>query len=390
GNSAYWSCEKCGKFFSDAEGKTEIEENSWVIPAPGEHSFGEWTVTREATCEEAGEQTRTCSICGEVETEVIEAVGHDYVFVKITWSGTAAKGYTANANYKCDNCGGTATVTATMTKKVVEPTCVTAGTVTYTATVSASKSLDGAKHTGTKKVAGDPATGEHNYGEYKLTKSSKNTYSGLLTKTCEVCGKEVTMTVNPLVAKGVSSTSDKVKITWNKVKGATRYHVFVSTCGKSGNTLVGTTTELTFTKDGLKKNTYYKFQVVAQRKIGGKWKNISTSYLGHFISGNTNSRKTVTNAKSITLKASTATVKVKKTFDIVKKLTPKTVMANTAKTYKLIGSDHAAEFRYTSSDSSIATVTKDGVITGVKAGTCTVYVVSVNGVYKAIKVTVTK
>ena len=33
GNSAYWSCERCGKFFSDEEGKEEIENNGWIIPA---------------------------------------------------------------------------------------------------------------------------------------------------------------------------------------------------------------------------------------------------------------------------------------------------------------------------------------------------------------------
>ena len=33
GNSAYWYCPDCGKYFSDAEGNAEIEENSWVIPA---------------------------------------------------------------------------------------------------------------------------------------------------------------------------------------------------------------------------------------------------------------------------------------------------------------------------------------------------------------------
>ena len=32
GNKAYWSCDRCNKFFSDAEGKQEIAENSWVIP----------------------------------------------------------------------------------------------------------------------------------------------------------------------------------------------------------------------------------------------------------------------------------------------------------------------------------------------------------------------
>ena len=59
GNSAYWSCDRCGKYFSDAEGNTEIAENSWVIPATG-HSWGtptyEWavdysTVTATSTCQ---------------------------------------------------------------------------------------------------------------------------------------------------------------------------------------------------------------------------------------------------------------------------------------------------------------------------------------------------
>lgn len=31
GNSAYYQCALCGKYFSDANGTTEIEENSWVV-----------------------------------------------------------------------------------------------------------------------------------------------------------------------------------------------------------------------------------------------------------------------------------------------------------------------------------------------------------------------
>lgn len=54
-------CEDCGETIS-----TE------VIPATG-HSFGEWTVTKEATCFEDGEETRTCSVCKYVETRPIFA-----------------------------------------------------------------------------------------------------------------------------------------------------------------------------------------------------------------------------------------------------------------------------------------------------------------------------
>ena len=35
GNSAYWTCSGCGKYFSDAEGKNEVVKDSWVIPATG-------------------------------------------------------------------------------------------------------------------------------------------------------------------------------------------------------------------------------------------------------------------------------------------------------------------------------------------------------------------
>ena len=42
------------------------------------HSFGDWVVTKEATCIENGEQTRSCD-CGLTETQVIPATGHDYV-----------------------------------------------------------------------------------------------------------------------------------------------------------------------------------------------------------------------------------------------------------------------------------------------------------------------
>ena len=33
GNTAYWSCDQCGKYFSDEACTTAVEENSWVIPA---------------------------------------------------------------------------------------------------------------------------------------------------------------------------------------------------------------------------------------------------------------------------------------------------------------------------------------------------------------------
>lgn len=51
GNKEYWTCGTCGKIFSDAEGKTEIELSATVIPATGHHYI-----------------EGMCSVCGAIET----------------------------------------------------------------------------------------------------------------------------------------------------------------------------------------------------------------------------------------------------------------------------------------------------------------------------------
>ena len=53
GNTAYWYCEDCNKYFSDAEGQNEIEKDSWVLPATGDHSLTA-VPAKEATETEAG------------------------------------------------------------------------------------------------------------------------------------------------------------------------------------------------------------------------------------------------------------------------------------------------------------------------------------------------
>ncbi len=54
----------------------EVLEAQAEIPALG-HTFGEWTETAP-TCTEDGLKTRTCTVCGAVEEEVIPAPGHNY------------------------------------------------------------------------------------------------------------------------------------------------------------------------------------------------------------------------------------------------------------------------------------------------------------------------
>lgn len=81
GNSAYWTCSRCHKFFSDAEGKTEIAKDSWVIAALGHDEATRAAVA--ATCYASGHEADTyCKRCGIVITAgaTIPATGkHTYV-----------------------------------------------------------------------------------------------------------------------------------------------------------------------------------------------------------------------------------------------------------------------------------------------------------------------
>lgn len=65
GNSAYWTCSRCHKFFSDAAGKTEIAKDSWVIAALGHDEATRAAVA--ATCYVSGRTAETyCKRCGLV------------------------------------------------------------------------------------------------------------------------------------------------------------------------------------------------------------------------------------------------------------------------------------------------------------------------------------
>ena len=78
---------------------TKVEGGT--VEPPHEHEWSDWTVTKEATCTEDGEQTRSCE-CGETETEVIPALGHDW-----------------NEEGTCNNCGA---VKPTESEKITDIT----------------------------------------------------------------------------------------------------------------------------------------------------------------------------------------------------------------------------------------------------------------------------
>ena len=139
GNSAYWSCDVCGRYFSDAEGTTEIEENSWVLAATGSHTAGKAVEENrvEATCTAAGSVDLVvyCTACGaEIsrDTHVIPAVGHSWGETGYTWADdnstvTATRSCAHDANHVESE------TVATAYEVTTAATCTTTGVGVYTA-----------------------------------------------------------------------------------------------------------------------------------------------------------------------------------------------------------------------------------------------------------------
>ena len=69
--------------------------------------WGEWTITTEATCVEAGERTRTCKGCTQTEVEKIAALSHSFSKYVSDNNGTCIANATETA--VCDRCDVTDT-----------------------------------------------------------------------------------------------------------------------------------------------------------------------------------------------------------------------------------------------------------------------------------------
>ena len=185
-------------------------------------------------------------------------------------------------------------------------------------------------------------------------------------------------------ARSTKQTNKAIYLTWKKAPGAKKYVIYGSLCGtKYKMVKIAETTKKKYTvkkinKKKLKKAKYYKFMIVA---IDGSNKVVSTSKIVHAA---TDGGK-YGNYKSITTKAEKLEDANELDLDVGKKfkLKGKGVKDPMKTKFK-----QHRKICYESTDPSVATVSKNGVVKGISEGDCYVYVYSQNGICVRIKVEV--
>ena len=243
------TCTVCGNSYLD----------SYVNPTG--HKFGNWFVTKAATCTEDGQERRDCANCDHYETRVVEATGHNYKSV-VTAPTCTERGYTTHT---CTNCGHSyvdsyvsptghkfgnwyVTKNATCTEDgqerrdcancdhyetrtikatghdyksvVTAPTCTEQGYTTHTCAKCGNSYVD----------SPTPALG-HSYGEWYQTKAPTYEADGEERRDCTRCDHYQTRVVPMLKHEYVSVVTDPT---------CTEQGYTTHTCTKCGDTYVDT------------------------------------------------------------------------------------------------------------------------------------------------------
>lgn len=286
GNSAYWTCSRCHKYFSDAAGKTEIAKDSWIIAALGHDEATRAAVA--ATCYVSGRTAETyCKRCGLVlvPSTSIPATGkHTYVDGVCTTCGTRnPAGGIKGDDLKVDSKDNTIVTGGGLTIKTDKPVtdeklaeikaAVSDGAITVTVTdtlqlTNEQKAADGGKSALTEaaKTAGDEVKKELNKLAEKLDalRGDKSRKNAQLEKVVDVTvalvkteGNEI-KTVAQLIElpHSVTVTIPITDELYAALQGK-RVCVMRSHTDSSGNV---TTAELSATLGGTKGNYVLTFQ----------------------------------------------------------------------------------------------------------------------------------
>lgn len=258
GKTAGEKCSRCG----------EIITQPGVIPATGHKTVVDQAVP--ATCTATGlTKGEHCDFCGEVfvKQETVEMLGHEFNYENLekatTTNNGSRKGTCKVCGYQADEVLYNVSVFELSTSK-----CTYNGkkrTPTVTVKDSAgNKLIEGRDYTVSY------ADGRKNPGVYAIKVTLQGEYDGSNT---------LKFTITPGKTDKIKATASKtnaVKLSWEEVKGATGYRVYIYETAK-GKTRVKVasveTNSYTLKKDyagkSLKMGTTYKVAVTAYTKSSG-------------------------------------------------------------------------------------------------------------------------
>lgn len=173
-----------------------------------------------------------------------------------------------------------------------------------------------------------------------------------------------------LVARAKAAKTS-VALSWTKVNGVENYKIYgAKNNGKVKLLKAVSGTTRSWTQKKLKKGTTYKYYVAAFDSYGRITKS-AVIYTNTTGGKKANIKKVTVNKKAFTLKKG-------------KKATIKAKAIASKGTFK----KYTSNIRYVSTNTSVATVSKKGVIKAKAKGKCYVYCYAQNGLYKKVKVTV--
>lgn len=177
-----YECEICGNSFTK------------ITFAEG-HRWSEWSIEKEPTCTQDGEQTRRCDVdvLPHFESQSLPALGHNYEITETQPTCTKQ----GERLYKCTRCGdsysenfGELLVHNYEEQIIKESTCTDVGVKQFACTICGDKY--------TEKI---PALG-HNFGEWKVKTSAEIDKDGERYKQCSICG-EIISEVIPALPKTI-------------------------------------------------------------------------------------------------------------------------------------------------------------------------------------------
>lgn len=236
-------CYSLGDFDGTNVAEAVIANSRTSVTVACDHTYGDWTVTTPATCTTPGEETRTCTACGETETREVAVIAHTAGEWEVQTPATCTEA--GVEVLKCTVCGAEMdsraipatghTVDAWVTDD--EPGCETVGhrhgvctacgeTVTEEIPALGHDIADDAWVVDTEATCTEPGERHatctrcdetvveaiaplgHDFGEWVVTKEPTETEEGSKERVCSRCGEKEVVAIDKLTVSTDVSVPD--------------------------------------------------------------------------------------------------------------------------------------------------------------------------------------